>query len=214
MRASGVLPLLIISASVSAADLDDIPPNTWVKVLEAETGGREQPIFVYAEKIKRFVMATGMQAYGGNVPRHYDVEEFDLATRKWVNAYPPGVAQRRPDSGPLGEEYSRERARQGYNGPVLFYEDGGHLRVGAGGQWLKTKTYGPNSQADLEVPATPQEIVDFYKQVMTAKGWKPGMSMVMGNKGVLQLVGSSGQLIIKAEGQGQTSQITMALMGQ
>jgi len=83
-----------------------------------------------------------------------------------------------------------------------------------GAKVLKTKTYGPNSQADLEVPATPQEVVDFYKQVMTEKGWKPGMSMVQGNMGVLQLMGSSGQLIIKAKGQGQTSKITMALMGQ
>ena len=70
MKTSGILLFLIISASALAADLDDVPPNTWVKVLDAETGGREQPIFVYAEKIKRFVMATGMQAYGGDVPRH------------------------------------------------------------------------------------------------------------------------------------------------
>jgi len=142
MKTSGILLLLIVSASAPAADLDDVAPNTWVKVLEAETGGREQPIFVYAEKISRFVMATGMQAYGGDVPRHYDTEEFDLATRKWFNAYPPGVAEGRPESGPVGGEYSRERAKQGYNGPVLFYKDGDHLRVGAGGQWLKTKTYG------------------------------------------------------------------------
>ena len=60
----------------------------------------------------------------------------------------------------------------------------------------------------------PQEIVDFYKQAMTAKGWQPGMSMVQGNKGVLQLMGSGGQLIIKAKGQGQTSKVNMALMGQ
>ena len=87
-------------------------------------------------------MATGMQAYGGDVPRHYDTEEFDLTTCTWVNAYPPSVAEGRPESGPVDEEYSRERARQGYNGPELFYRDGDHLRVGAGGQWLKTKTYG------------------------------------------------------------------------
>ena len=83
-----------------------------------------------------------------------------------------------------------------------------------GAKVLKTKTYGTNSKADLEVPATPQEIVDFYKQAMTEKGWKPGMSMVMGDKGVLQLMGSAGQLIIKAKGQGQTSKVNMALMGQ
>ena len=40
------------------------------------------------------------------------------------------------------------------------------------------------------------------------------MSMVMGDKGVLQLMGSAGQLIIKAKGQGQTSEVNMTLMGQ
>jgi len=84
----------------------------------------------------------------------------------------------------------------------------------AGAKVLKAKTYGTNSKAELEVPATPQEIVDFYKQAMTEKGWQPGMAMVQGNVGVLQLMGSAGQLIIKAKGQGQSSKVSMALMGQ
>mgnify|MGYP002622833447 FL=1 len=132
----------VAETNSDGADLKAAPANTWIKIYEAETGGREQPIFVYAEVIKKFVISTGMQAYGGNVPRHYDTEEFDLATRRWINAYPAGVAEGRPDSGPVGEEYSRQRARQGYDGPQLFYQDGDHLRVGAGGQWTKTKTYG------------------------------------------------------------------------
>lgn len=96
------------------------------------------------------------------------------------------------------------------NGTIL----NGKVPLMAGAKVLKTKTYGTNSRADLEVQATPQEIVDFYKQAMTAKGWQPGMSMVQGNKGVLQLMGSAGQLIIKATGRGQTSKVNMALMGQ
>ncbi len=96
------------------------------------------------------------------------------------------------------------------NGTIL----NGKVPLMKGTKVLKTKTYGLNSKADLEVPATPQEIVDFYKQTMTEKGWKPGMSMVMGDKGVLQLMGSAGQLIIKATGRGQTSKVNMAFMGQ
>ena len=84
----------------------------------------------------------------------------------------------------------------------------------AGAKVLKTKTYGTNSKADLEVPAMPQEIVDFYKQAMTAKGWQPGMAMVQGNVGVLQLTKNGGQLMIKAQGRGQISKVSMALMGQ
>jgi len=124
----------------SAASLTEAPANTWVKILTEKTGGREQPLFVYVPTIRKFVMATGIQATGGIVPRHYDTEEFDLAAVTWVNAYPPAVAAGRPESGPLGDDYAKARARMGYNGPELFYKDGDFLRLGAGGQWLRTRT--------------------------------------------------------------------------
>lgn len=126
----------------SQSPLKDASANTWTRVLEAKTGGREQPVFVYAGKIKRFVAAAGMQHYGGEGPRHYDTEEFDLDLRKWFNAYPPGMDKGRPESGPVGEAYAKERAKHGYNGGTPFYKDGDHLRVGAGGQWHDGKTYG------------------------------------------------------------------------
>jgi hypothetical protein len=96
-------------------------------------------MFIYVPNIKRFVAAAGMQSYGGEGPRHYDTEEFDLAALKWVNAYPAGVAGTRPESGPVGTAYSKERAMAGHNGGGLFYKDGEFLRVGAGGQWLVTR---------------------------------------------------------------------------
>lgn len=86
--------LACLAAGVQAGEripthvLAGAAPNTWVKIIQAETGGREQPVFVYASQIKRFVLAAGMQHYGGVKPRHYDTEEFDLARRKWINAYP------------------------------------------------------------------------------------------------------------------------------
>ncbi len=80
----GTIALLALWATAALAgeapaSLADAPPNTWVKALVTETGWREQPLFVYVPALKRFVMASGMQAYGGNVPRHYDTEELDLA---------------------------------------------------------------------------------------------------------------------------------------
>ncbi|HPD15657.1 MAG TPA: kelch repeat-containing protein [Planctomycetota bacterium] len=127
------------AAPQAPASLADAPPNTWVKALVTKTGWREQPLFVYVPPLKRFVMASGMQAYGGTVPRHYDTEELDFAQLKWFNAYPPDVAAGRPESGPVGEEYAERRAKMGHNGPELFYKDGDHLRVGAGGQWLESR---------------------------------------------------------------------------
>ncbi len=90
----------------------------------------------------------------------------------------------------------------------------GEVPLMEGAKVLKTKTYGPNAKVELEVPATPEEIINFYKQAMNAKGWEPGMAMVQGNMGVLQLKRAGGQLVIKAQGQGQTSKVSMALMGQ
>jgi len=122
--------------------LKDAPPNTWVNVLAAKTGGRDQPIFVYATKLGKFVAAAGMQHYGGVRPRHYDTEEFDLTTCTWINAYPPGMGKGRPASGPVGPEYAKQRAMHGNYGRKLFYKDGDYLRVGAGGQWHNGKAYG------------------------------------------------------------------------
>ena len=83
-----------------------------------------------------------MQSYGGEGPRHYDTEEFDLGLRQWFNAYPSGMQKDRPESGPIGEDYAKQRAKHGFNGGTPFYKDGDHLRVGAGGQWHDGKTYG------------------------------------------------------------------------
>ena len=79
---------------------------------------------------------------------------------------------------------------------------------------IKTKSYGGSATAELQATATPQELVDFYKQAMTAKGWQAGMAMVQGNMGVLQLKKAGVQLMIKVQGQGQISKVSMALMGQ
>jgi Ca-activated chloride channel homolog len=83
-----------------------------------------------------------------------------------------------------------------------------------GAKVLNDKTYGKNTKAELEVPATPEDIINFYKQAMTAKGWQPGMSMVQGNKGVLMLTKPGGQMVISATGQGQKSKVTMALINK
>lgn len=46
----------------------------------------------------------------------------------------------------------------------------GEVPLMEGAKVLKTMTYGPNTKVDLAVPATPEEVVNFYKQTMAAKG--------------------------------------------
>lgn len=118
------------------------PANTWVKVLENNSGARAQPIFVYANLAGKYIAAAGLQRESGAGPRHYDTEELDRSLTQWRNAYPLGMEKDRPESGPVGEAYSQKQAKLGYNGPSLFYQDGEFLRLGAGGQWHDGKTYG------------------------------------------------------------------------
>jgi len=135
------------------------PVNTWVKMFDMNTGAREQPIFVYAGKAGKFVLASGIQHEFGQgadavKPRHYDTEELDLSLGKWINAYPPGMEKGRPESGPLDDEYAKQRSQHSYLGGSIvpfysgtdrgspFYKDGDALRLGAGGQWLDSKSYG------------------------------------------------------------------------
>ena len=97
MRTMGpaVVLALAFAARVGAAELRE--PNVWVKVEEAPTGGRSSPIFFYAPDLKRFVVATGAPLG----TEHYGVEEFDLATGRWTNAYPKGAPPSyAPESGP------------------------------------------------------------------------------------------------------------------
>ena len=92
-----------------------------------------------------------------------------------------------------------------FNGEVPLYE---------GARVLKSKTYGTNSSASLEVAATLQEVADFYKQVMSAKGWAPVMAMVQGDLGALMFKKKNRQLAFKLRGKGDTSKIDIAMMGQ
>lgn len=90
----------------------------------------------------------------------------------------------------------------------------GEVPLYKGAQVIKTKISGPYATAGLKVDATPQEIVDFYKQAMTAKGWEPSMAMVQGNKGILMFKKSSRQLVFKVKGQGNTSKVDVTIINQ
>ena len=79
---------------------------------------------------------------------------------------------------------------------------------------LKETIMGASGRYDLEVPATPGDIITFYKNAMTAKGWQAGMAMTQGPMGVLQLTKGKSQIMIKAKGSGQKSIVNLALVSQ
>lgn len=80
-----------------------------------------------------------------------------------------------------------------------------------GARVIKETGMGATSRVDFEAPATPEEVVNFYKKAMTARGWQPGMAMVQGTMGVLQLSKGKSQITLKATGDGQKSTVNMAI---
>ena len=90
----------------------------------------------------------------------------------------------------------------------------GEVPLYNGARVLKSKSTAAYSKAELQAEATPQDVVDFYKDAMTAKGWVPGMAMVQGNKGVLMFKKSNRQLVFKVKGKGNTSKIDVTIINQ
>jgi len=97
------------------------------------------------------------------------------------------------------------------SGDTIF---NGAIPLIAGTKVIKETIMGVSGRYDLEVPATPGDIITFYKQAMTAKGWQAGMAMTQGPMGVLQLTKGTSQIMIKAKGSGDKSIVNLALVSQ
>ncbi|MBY0522018.1 MAG: hypothetical protein K2R98_01380 [Gemmataceae bacterium] len=72
------------AAEPIAPPLKDAAANSWVKLAEETSGGRDWPIFHFDPALGQFVLSGG----GHEGPVHFDTEFFDLAATKWRNAYP------------------------------------------------------------------------------------------------------------------------------
>ena len=79
---------------------------------------------------------------------------------------------------------------------------------------IKEKALGSIHQVELEMSASPEAVVKFYKQAMTANGWEPSLDLVQGPMGVLQLKKAGRQITLKAMGDGQKSKVKMVVVAQ
>ena len=122
-------------------------------------------------------------------------------TNKGATATSGAGKQTAPKSAASGADKPTASTGTIFNGEVPLYK---------GARVVKEKAMGANSQVDLEVPASPEEVVNFYKQAMTAKGWQSGMAMVQGPMGVLQLKKDRSLITLKATGNGQKSIVKIA----
>jgi len=105
----------------------------------------------------------------------------------------------------------RQRSAQVPFENKMIYEE--HL-VMEGAKVLKEMALLTNSRVDLEIPASPEKVVNFYKQAMIAKGYQPGLAMVQGPMEVLELKKDVRQITLKATEDGQKSIVNMGTMAQ
>jgi hypothetical protein len=133
-------------------------------------------------------------------------------TQKASQPSPRPKANASPAPGPKKQIAALPEATQtaSASGSILS----GEVPLFNGARVLKSKTYGTNASASLEVAAPLQDIADFYKQAMSAKGWTPIMTMVQGDRGAIMFKKKNRQLAFKLRGKGGTSKIDIAMMDQ
>ena len=134
--------------------------------------------------------------------------EADKNKKKPVTVAPASV---KPPAAPASAGAASAAAKPAASGDIIL---NGEVPLMQGTKVIKETIMGASGRYDLEVPATPEEIVNFYKQTMTAKGWQAGMAMTQGPMGVLQLTKGKSQIMIKAKGSGQKSIVNLALVSQ
>jgi Ca-activated chloride channel family protein len=122
-------------------------------------------------------------------------------------AQPEASAPQEPDEAPVIAP--AESSESAGSGDMVL---GGKVPLMEGAAVSKQMTYGPNSTVELEITASPQEVVDFYRKALTAQGWQAGMSMMQGPAAVLQLIKGESQLMIQAKEKGQKTMVNLMLM--
>ncbi len=122
----GIAAKKLLAAEPKLPDkLKSAPANEWVKIYEGKTGGRMSPVWYYDPQVKKFVLTGGANSW----PLHWDNEEFDLASLKFINAYPQGIPadQCTPAEGPSKYPHM---PRRGYRPCTLWRKDkNGLLRI-------------------------------------------------------------------------------------
>ncbi|MCX7590427.1 MAG: kelch repeat-containing protein, partial [Kiritimatiellae bacterium] len=142
----GLIAVLAVGGAAGAesllvAKVSTARPNTWVKIHESETGGRNSPIFFYEPSLKKFVLTGGTP--GGNYAnarRHFETEMFDPETCTWINAYPPSA----PYKNVTGETDAPAISSDGLKS-LLVQDKAGVWRVAMFGS-----AYGTDSRAHFQ----------------------------------------------------------------
>ena len=70
---------------------------------------------------------------------------------------------------------------------------------------------GNNSKVNFEVPASPDEVISFYKEAMVARGWKSPETAVQGTMAILKMSKGTTTFTMLVQGAAQKSVVTIGL---
>lgn len=90
----------------------------------------------------------------------------------------------------------------------------GQVPLMEGAKVLLNMSRGGNGQAQIEVPASPDEIISFYRKTMVARGWESPEGRVQGTMGSLKMSKDKSTMTMLVQGTGRKSVVTMGLTTQ
>ncbi len=89
---------------------------------------------------------------------------------------------------------------------------GGAIPLMEGARVIKEKTHEGSGSFELEVDASVDQVIAFYKKAMADKGWPPGMATCVGGKGAIMLVQAGQQFVLKAQPKNGKTKCIIALI--
>jgi len=91
---------------------------------------------------------------------------------------------------------------------------GGAIPLMEDARVTKSKTHEGSGRFEVEVDASVDQVIAFYKKAMADKGWPPGMATCIGGKGAIMLQRGGEQFALKAETKDGKTRCIMTLISK
>jgi len=121
--------------------------------------------------------------------------------RKEKSTPPVQKAETKTSTDKSGKEAGSAASERLKESEILWNE----IPIYPGAEVLNINVNDPLRNAELKVKAGLQDIVDFYKKVMTERDWQVGTATVQGDKAYIMLMQGASRIVISAQKDNETS---------
>ena len=90
---------------------------------------------------------------------------------------------------------------------------GGEAPLYQGGKIVRYEIFGHNHSIEILVPATPDEVFEFYQSEMKLNGWERGMSMKEKERGLIFFSKKDRELVFRIDSIGQKTRVSINMVG-